>query len=83
VDSPAPPVLAGSRAPGFGELVKEDQATAEQVTAAIDELEADGPRLGRPLVDRIKGSKIHALEELRPGSGGGSEVRFVFVFHPQ
>jgi hypothetical protein len=67
----------------FGELVKEDHATAEQVTAAIDKLEADGPSLGRPLVDRIKGSKIHALKELRPGSSGGSEVRILFVFDPQ
>jgi hypothetical protein len=53
------------------------------VTAAIDKLEADGPSLGRPLVDRIKGSQIHALKELRPGSGGGSEVRILFVFDPQ
>lgn len=67
----------------YGELVKEDQATAEQLTAAIDKLEADGSSLGRPLVDRIKGSKIHALKELRPGSGGGSEVRILFVFDPQ
>ncbi len=39
--------------------------------------------MGRPLVDRIKGSKIHALKELRPGSGRGSEVRILFVFDPQ
>jgi hypothetical protein len=52
------------------------------VTAAIDKL-ADGPSLGRPLVDRIKASKVHALKELRPGSGGRTEVRILFVFDPQ
>jgi len=37
---------------------------------------------GRPLVDRIKGSKIHHLKELRPGSAGRSEIRVVFAFDP-
>jgi hypothetical protein len=45
----------------YGELVKEDRATAEQVTAAIDKLEADGPSLGRPLVDRIKGIRHNRI----------------------
>jgi hypothetical protein len=40
------------------------------------------PALGRPLVDRIEGSKVHNLKELRPGSSGGSEVRVLFVFDP-
>ncbi len=53
------------------------------VTAAIDQLEADGPNLGRPLVDRIEDSKIHNLKELRPGSAGTSEVRILFVFDPE
>lgn len=51
--------------------------------AAIDKLEADGPTLGRPLVDRIKGSKLHALKELRPGSTGATEVRILFIFDPE
>jgi hypothetical protein len=45
-------------------------------------LEEEGPRLGRPLVDRVKGSAFHAMKELRPGSTGLSEVRLLFVFDP-
>lgn len=67
----------------FLKLVESDPGTAEQVTAAIDKLETDGPTLGRPLVDRIKGSRLHALKELRPGSAGRSEVRVLFVFDSQ
>lgn len=56
--------------------------TAEQVTAAIDLLEEQGPMLGRPLVDTLQGS-IANLKELRPGSAGSSEVRILFVFDPE
>lgn len=59
-----------------------DEDTYDQVAAAIDLLADVGPALGRPLVDRIEGSKVHNLKELRPGSGGGSEVRVLFVFDP-
>ncbi len=52
------------------------------MAAAIDKLEADGPTLGRPLVDVVKGSKLHNLKELRPGSAGAGEVRLLFVFDP-
>jgi hypothetical protein len=65
------------------DLAKADPATAELVTAAIDKLVEEGPTLGRPLVDRIKGSKRHNLKELRPGSSGSSEVRVLFIFDPQ
>jgi hypothetical protein len=41
-----------------------------------------GPHPRRPVVDRIKGSSLHNLKELRPGSAGGSEVRILFVFDP-
>ncbi|MGH4012639.1 MAG: type II toxin-antitoxin system RelE/ParE family toxin [Pseudonocardiaceae bacterium] len=41
-----------------------------------------GPNLGRPLADRIKGSTVHNLKELRPGSVGATEVRVLFVFDP-
>ena len=40
------------------------------------------PRLGRPLADRIGGSRLHNLKELRPGSSGASEVRILFIFDP-
>jgi hypothetical protein len=41
-----------------------------------------GPTLGRPLVDRLKGARIHHLKELRPGSRGRAEIRIIFAFDP-
>lgn len=38
--------------------------------------------MGRPLVDRLKGSSLHHLKELRPGSRGRSEIRIMFAFDP-
>lgn len=58
-----------------------DGDTAARVAAAIDVLESEGPNLGRPLVDRIKGSDLHNLKELRPTSGS-TAVRILFVFDP-
>ena len=52
------------------------------VSAAIDRLADAGPQLGRPLVDRIEGSQVHNMKELRPASTGRSEVRVLFVFDP-
>lgn len=51
-----------------------------QVVDAIDRLAEGGPGLGRPLVDRLEGSQVHNLKELRPGSAGRSEIRVIFVF---
>ena len=45
-------------------------------------LREEGPSLGRPLVDRLKGTRIHHLKELRPGSKGRSEIRIIFAFDP-
>jgi hypothetical protein len=59
-----------------------DAASRLLVIDAIDRLAAAGPMLGRPLVDRIKGSTIHNMKELRPGSAGRSELRVLFVFDP-
>lgn len=42
-----------------------------------------GPRLGRPLVDRVKGSRHHNMKELRPASAGSSEIRILFAFDPR
>lgn len=67
----------------FLNLAKNDSDTSDLVAAAIDKLAEDGPMLGRPMVDRIKGSNRHNLKELRPGSAGASEVRILFVFDPQ
>lgn len=57
-----------------------DPGTVVLVRAAIRILAEDGPALGRPLVDTIKGSTLKNLKELRPGSSGRSEVRILFAF---
>lgn len=64
------------------ELLQADSQTAVLVAAAINILGDEGPTLGRPLVDTIKGSSIKNLKELRPGSSGSSEIRILFVFDP-
>lgn len=61
----------------FGALDDESQAL---ISDAIDRLADAGPQLGRPLVDRIAGSQVHNLKELRPASTGRTEVRVLFVF---
>jgi hypothetical protein len=66
----------------FTTLIKDDLNSAIQVAQAIAALREEGPMLGRPLVDRIQGSKIHHLKELRPGSAGRSEIRVLFAFDP-
>lgn len=60
-----------------------DQSSQKQVLAAIRLLQSEGPALGRPLVDSIKGSSIHNMKELRPGSRGRTKVRVLFVFDPK
>lgn len=64
----------------FLALCKNDPLTADKVEEALDELALCGPQLGRPLADRIHGSKIHNLKELRPRVPGTAEVRLLFVF---
>jgi hypothetical protein len=63
-------------------LIKEDLGSATQVAQAVAALREEGPTLGRPLVDRLKGAKVHHLKELRPGSKGRSEIRIIFAFDP-
>lgn len=60
-----------------------DQPDAEALLAAINVLRADGPILGRPLVDTIVGSRHPNMKELRPGSTGRTEVRVLFAFDRQ
>lgn len=66
----------------FRELIKTDLGSATQVAQAVAALREEGPALGRPLVDRLKGSRLHHLKELRPGSRGRSEIRVIFAFDP-
>ncbi|MDI3419531.1 type II toxin-antitoxin system RelE/ParE family toxin [Streptomyces luteolus] len=64
------------------ELRKSDRETLVQIAAALDVLQVEGPALGRPLVDRVAGSNLPNLKELRPGSKGSTEVRLLFAFDP-
>jgi hypothetical protein len=66
----------------FTALIKEDLASAVQAAQAVAALREEGPALGRPLVDRVQGSRVHHLKELRPGSAGRSEIRVLFAFDP-
>ncbi|MCL2733895.1 MAG: type II toxin-antitoxin system RelE/ParE family toxin [Actinomycetia bacterium] len=60
-----------------------DPRTADEVAAAIDKLADDGPTLGRPLADRIHGSRHRHMKELRPRTTGTSEIRMLFAFDPE
>ncbi|MDR9396565.1 type II toxin-antitoxin system RelE/ParE family toxin [Pontimonas sp.] len=60
-----------------------DRPTQYSVAGAIRVLEYHGPHLGRPLVDRVRGSQINNLKELRPPSKGLQAIRILFVFDPR
>jgi hypothetical protein len=64
-------------------LCKSEPETADLIEDAIDQLAAEGPALGRPLADRVKGSRYHNMKELRPPSSGTAEIRMLFAFDPQ
>jgi hypothetical protein len=64
-------------------LCASDPETADLVEDAIDQLANEGPVLGRPLADRIKGSRYHNMKELRPPSSGTTEIRLLFAFDPK
>jgi hypothetical protein len=50
------------------------------VVAAVDFLEENGPGLGRPFVDTIKGSRHANMKELRPMR---RNLRILFAFDPR
>jgi hypothetical protein len=52
------------------------------VNQVILVLERNGPAEGRPLVDTVTASRVANMKELRPPSGGRSDVRNLFVFDP-
>jgi hypothetical protein len=60
-----------------------DDPGASLVRDAVDLLAERGPALGRPLADRISGSRLHNLKELRPGSAGRTEMRILYIFDTQ
>ena len=53
-----------------------------RVMAAADILREDGPALGRPLVDTVKGSQFANMKELRPPAPGRLTIRVLFAFDP-
>ena len=63
-------------------LDEQDAGTVAAIFAAFEVLEREGPSLGRPLVDSIRGTATKGLKELRPASPGRSEVRILFAFDP-
>ncbi|UWE13564.1 type II toxin-antitoxin system RelE/ParE family toxin [Actinacidiphila bryophytorum] len=65
------------------DLARKDPESAHLVEQAIDLLADTGPTLGRPLADRVSGSRHHNMKELRPGSVGATEIRILFAFDPQ
>ena len=48
---------------------------------AINQLEQDGPALGRPYVDTIRNSRFKNMKELRLSSQGA--LRVLFAFDPE
>ena len=64
-------------------LCQTDPGSADLIEDAIDQLASDGPALGRPLVDTVKGSRYHNMKELRPPSSGATEIRLLFAFDPR
>ncbi|MDN5806535.1 MAG: type II toxin-antitoxin system RelE/ParE family toxin [Brevibacterium sp.] len=63
-------------------LASLDDDSRDQVVAAVELLEGQGPHLGRPLVDTVVASRHKNMKELRPGSSGRSELRVLFAFDP-
>jgi predicted XRE-type DNA-binding protein len=66
----------------FVDLAEQDPESSDLVAGALDLLEEQGPALGWPAVDRIKGPRLIDLKELRPGSNGSTEIRILFIFDP-
>lgn len=58
-------------------MLRLDRDGYRHITAAIEVLKDRGPALGRPLVDRIDGSRHHNMKELR-----ASTIRALFAFDP-
>ena len=59
-----------------------DHAARIGVLAAVVVLGDEGPTLGRPLVDSVKGSRFRNMKELRPPAPGRLTIRVLFAFDP-
>ncbi len=65
--------------PEYRALEREVQV---ELLARLKLLESDGPQLGRPTVDTLKGSSFGNMKELRFNQSNGV-WRFAFAFDPQ
>ncbi|RTY53676.1 diaminopimelate decarboxylase [Pantoea sp. YU22] len=63
-------------------LFEQDEDLQVDMAAALRILATEGPQLGRPYVDTLKGAKLANLKELRVQSNG-RPFRGFFVFDPQ
>lgn len=54
----------------------------DEIIAIVELLAEHGPELDRPYADRIKGSQVHNMKELRP-RGIAKHFRVLFVFDPR
>ena len=56
-------------------------AILEKLAEVVFALKGAGPRLGRPSVDTLKGSRHSNMKEIRISAGGA--WRFAFAFDPE
>ncbi len=59
-----------------------DREIKVEVGALLDRLRGDGPGLGRPYVDTLKGSSYSNMKEIRLALAG-DWYRFAFAFDPE
>lgn len=59
-----------------------DEAVQDEIAAYVQLLRRDGPRLGRPWADTLKGSKYPNMKELRP-TVNKVEWRVAYAFDPE
>lgn len=63
-------------------LIEQDTDLQMETAAALQLLKVEGPHLGRPYADTLKGTRIANLKELRIQSNG-RPIRAFFVFDPE
>jgi len=69
--------------PGFSSWFNvQDGELQDEITANLKILQEDGPLLGRPRVDTVKGSDFKNMKELRV-QFQGDPYRILFAFDPK
>ena len=59
----------------------QDEALQDEILSVLQILKENGPNLGRPQVDTLKGSKYPNMKELRV-QFAGNPIRAFFAFDP-